>query len=96
MFFIVFLILGIVFLAISSTYVKYINSYCDGSLDTSNWNDNQKQLLDDIREIERDLANVPSQWMCTVTCPCPASNATTGNWYTSKYLSNTTLESYAR
>jgi hypothetical protein len=74
--------LGIVFLAISQNFVKFIESYCDGTLDTSKWSSNQKQILDSIRDVEQQLANVPTQWMCTATCPCPISNSTNDNWYT--------------
>jgi hypothetical protein len=79
---------------VSSNFVTMVEKYCNGTLDTSKWNADQKKILDSIREIEQDFANVPTQWMCTVSCPCPESNSSTGNWYT-KYTSNKTIDEYA-
>jgi len=71
LFFFVFLVLGIVFLAISTVGIKYINKYCDGTLDTSSLPGNFKQYIGSIRQFELDLAKVPSTYLCTDLCPCP-------------------------
>jgi hypothetical protein len=93
-FFLVFLALGIVFLAVSTVGVKYVDQYCAKTLDLSGLSDHYRELIKDIRETEEQLARVPTQWMCTTTCPCPAPTPM-NNWY-ELYTKNASLDKYAR
>jgi hypothetical protein len=76
--------LGII--ALGFTYLK---AYCDNTLDLTQMSANMKSLLDDVKQVEQNFANVPSKWMCTPTCPCP--NPVTTPWMTN-YLKATSYE----
>ena len=89
MFFLVFLALGIVFIAISCKSLRikftlalgitYVKKYCDNTLDQTQMNPQFVKLLDDVRTFESDLASTPSRYLCTEQCPCPPSTSS-DNW----------------
>jgi hypothetical protein len=65
--------------------VKYVKSYCDGTLDQTKLNPQFTKILDDVRIFEADLAATPSKYLCTEQCPCPPSTSS-DNWL-SKFTS---------
>jgi len=88
-FFAVFLILGIVFLAISSIGVKYIDMYCDNPQGLTDLSSSANTIVANVKQVEYQFASLPGQSLCTKACPCPA----TGSWY-SLYLSNNVVPEY--
>lgn len=80
-----------------------VQDYCDGKIDTSKFSEKQMEIYNDVRETEENFARLPTQWMCTSSCPCPiataggngtGSNNITNAWYL-KYNA-TSVDQYAR
>ena len=42
-------------------------------------NDQQKNIINDIKEIERKISTIPATYLCTDDCKCPQSNSS-NNW----------------
>ena len=67
-----------------------LKAYCANTLDRTQISANLQSLLDDVKQVEENFANVPSKWMCTPTCPCP--NPVTTPWM-ANYLKATSYDS---
>jgi hypothetical protein len=91
--FIIFIILGITFVSISSVGVKTIEKFCAGTLNMDDVDRGLKTIIDDIKDWELKIAGGPTTTLCTAYCPCPASNLT--NPWLDKYLNSDLYEARA-
>ena len=57
---VIFFILGIAFLAISTIGSKYVTEYCNGTLNVSSLSANLQQILADVETTSNNFATVPT------------------------------------